>query len=560
VRRFVPFGLDRATLPSGLIAGFATGLFSIPEGMAYAQLAGVNPLYGLYSGLVATLIAALVTGSVLMVSTLTSAIALSTGSVLIAAGIVADDMPRALFTITLLAGVFMVVLGFLRLGSLVNFVSNSVMTGFVAGASALILIGELGDFAGYEPEGSNKLTEVVDWITHIGDWDVPTTLVSVATIALVVVFKRFRRTEKFAPVIVLLAMTVAVGVIGFESVATVGDIASIPNGLPGPLAPDLALVPILTLGAISVAIVALVQGAGISTAYPNPSGRPASASQDFLGQGAGNVAASFFQSLPTGGSLSRTGISVSGGATSRWGGVFAALWLGGLMVLFGSQAEKVPLAVIAGLLFVIAAELVMGRLPSAKLVYSTSITSTAAMLLTFGSALFIPLQWTIFLGVGLCLVVYLVDSARAGRVVELRRDADGYWEESAAPAVVPSHALTVIDLEDWGLFAGAARITDKLPQISGSEGAVVVVRMRSVGSLRSTGLRILEQYRAAASDAGGTLVLAGVRPEVAATLRKTGAADLLGDDNIIVATGKETQALDAALARAQELLSTKRDR
>lgn len=119
-------------LASNAVSGFATGLFSIPEGMAYAQLAGVNPVYGLYSGMVATLVASLTTGTILMISTLTSAIALATASVLEVASVSSSDMPGALFTITLLTGGVMLVLGFLRLGSLVNFVSVGVMTGFVA--------------------------------------------------------------------------------------------------------------------------------------------------------------------------------------------------------------------------------------------------------------------------------------------------------------------------------------------------------------------------------------------------------------------------------------------
>ena len=117
-------------LGSDVVSGFATGLFSIPEGMAYAQIAGVNPVYGLYSGMVATLTAALTTGTILMISTLTSAIAIATASVIDSAGL-DDSNPSALFMITLLVGATMFILGILRLGSLVNYVSNAVMTGFV---------------------------------------------------------------------------------------------------------------------------------------------------------------------------------------------------------------------------------------------------------------------------------------------------------------------------------------------------------------------------------------------------------------------------------------------
>ena len=129
------FKVNRKELLSDLSAGFATGLFSIPEGMAYAKLIGVNPVYGLYSSMVAPIAASLTTGTILMISTLTSAIAICTGSVIQQAGIDVSSNPSALFTITFLVGAIMLVMGLLRLGSVVNFVSNAVMTGFVAGAS-----------------------------------------------------------------------------------------------------------------------------------------------------------------------------------------------------------------------------------------------------------------------------------------------------------------------------------------------------------------------------------------------------------------------------------------
>ncbi|MCB1247436.1 MAG: SulP family inorganic anion transporter, partial [Acidimicrobiia bacterium] len=255
--------IRRGGMKRGAMSGFATGLFSIPEGMAYAQLAGVDPVFGLYSGMVASFVAALTTGTILMISTLTSAIALTMGSVLDEAGIGSDALPRALFTITFLTGAVMLVMGLLRMGGLVDFVSNAVMTGFVLGASLLILIGELGDFSGYDPSGSNKLTETIDWIANLGSWDLTTTLVAVVTVAIVVVLKLVPATERFSSVIALIVVSAGVTLIGPESVAVVRDIAEIPNSLPMPMLPDFSLVPDLALGSVSVALVALVQGAGI---------------------------------------------------------------------------------------------------------------------------------------------------------------------------------------------------------------------------------------------------------------------------------------------------------
>ena len=158
--------------------------------MAYASLAGVNPVYGLYSGMVTTIVASLTTGTILMISTLTSAIALATASVIDSRPAWTGSDVAALFTITFMVGVTMFVLGLLRLGSLVNYVSNAVMTGFVMGASLLIIIGELGDLTGYEPTGANDLAEVFNWITNISSWDLATTVVGVATIIAMVIFEK----------------------------------------------------------------------------------------------------------------------------------------------------------------------------------------------------------------------------------------------------------------------------------------------------------------------------------------------------------------------------------
>jgi len=301
-----------------IISGLAAGLFSIPEGMAYAQLANVNPIYGMYSGIVATIVASLSTGTILMMSTLTSAIALATGSVLDKAGIQSSQLPQALFTVTFLVGAIMFVLGIARLGSIVNFVSNAVMTGFVAGTALLIILGQEHHLTGYDPVGANYFDKTINWLRNISQWEVATVAVSVAVIIFMVLLKRIRPLEKFAAIIVLVVASIIVNVFHIQT-ALVSSIATIPNGLPHFMLPNFTLIPQLALGSISVALVALAQGAGISTAVPNPDGSKSSQSRDFLGEGLGNLAGSFFQSMGTGGSLSRTGISVGAGANSRWG-------------------------------------------------------------------------------------------------------------------------------------------------------------------------------------------------------------------------------------------------
>lgn len=544
---------SRGGLKNGAVSGFATGLFSIPEGMAYAQLAGVDPVYGLYSGMVATLVASLTTGTVLMISTLTSAIALTTGSILEDSGLGADALPGALFTITLLTGAVMLAMGLLRMGGLVDFVSNAVMTGFVLGASVLIVIGELGDFSGYEPEGASKLAEIGDWLANIGSWDGATTAVALGTVALMLAFKWFEPTEKAAAVLTLIVMTVVVAITDPASVALVRDIAEIPNSLPIPVLPDFSTIPELALGSVSVALVALVQGAGISTAYPNPRGQPASQDRDFVGEGLGNLAGAFFQSMATGGSLSRTGISVSAGATSRWGGVFAAVWLGLLILLFGSLAELVPLSVIAGLLFVIAGELILARVPSIVLVFRTSPMSVAAMLATFITAMFVPLQWTIFIGAAISLFAFLEERHKVSSSTGLTRTDDGRWLETDVPDHLDSDEIVIVDYRGSGFFAEVAPLGRHIPGTGRAANTVLILRIHEVDQINSTFETLLRSLASDLKQNDGYLILVGVRPGVLQTLEKTATLDEIGRDNVIPAGEALTEGLERAWLRAIHL-------
>ena len=539
-----------------VISGLATGLFSIPEGMAYAQLAGVNPVYGLYSGIVAVIVASLTTGTILMMSTLTSAIALATGSVMQNAGIQDSQMPQALFTITFLVGTIMFVLGIARLGSIVNFVSNAVMTGFVAGASLLIILGQEHHLTGYSPVGSNEWQKTINWLQNIDQWDRTTVAVSVTVIIFMVLLKRIRPLEKFAAIIVLAVATIIVNYFQIQT-ELVASIATIPNSLPPFMLPNFSLIPQLALGSVSVALVALAQGAGISTAVPNPDGSKASQSRDFVGEGLGNLAGSFFQSMGTGGSLSRTGISVGAGANSRWGGVFAGLWLGLIVLLFGSYAEKVPLAVIGGMLTVIGVELIVARVPSARLILRTRAWGPiAAMAITFFSALFISLQYTIFLGAGLSLILYVVASANKFRLQQAVRLEGGGWEMGAAPKTLAPNATTVIVVQGLDFFAEVPTLDDQMPPRGAANAAVVLV-LRDLRTVTSTAIKWLERYAKELNANGCVLMLADVDPGVIAVLKKSGALEIIGSEHVFPATTRILAAEETAWQAAEQWLQTK---
>jgi SulP family sulfate permease len=291
---------SKTTITSDLIAGLTTSIPSIPDAMASGVLAGVSPIYGLYGLMIGTPIAALFTGSAFMSVVTTSAMAITIGTPL--GGYQGQDQIAALVTIALVIGVVQLLAGLLRLGFLVRFVSNAVMTGFLSGLGVLIVLSQLGDLTGYDSDFSNKVRQSVDLLRNITEVDLPTTLVGLTAIALIVILDR-TRLRRFSMLLGLLIVALLPVYFAWDTVLLVGDTADIPQGLPRPVIPaPLFDLDLITVG-IAVAIIGMVQGAGVSLGYPNPDGKYPDVSRDFVGQGVANLAVSLFQGLPVGGSL-----------------------------------------------------------------------------------------------------------------------------------------------------------------------------------------------------------------------------------------------------------------
>lgn len=548
-----------------LIGGFVAGLYSVPEGIGYAQLAGINPMFGIYAGMAPVALAAAFTGSVLMMSTLTSAIALTMSGVLTSGNFSTDEVPQAVFTLSLLAGVLMTALGLLGLGKIVNFVSNAVMTGFVMGVAILITVGKFDDIFGYKPTGiSNKVVEAFDILVHPGDWNLTTTAVGLATIVAAFGLKAIKPIERYALVIVVLAGTLVVWVFGIDT-TTIADVATIPSGLdaiPIPTStadlPDLSMIPSLLAGAFAVALVALAQGAGIRPAFPNPDGSRSSSSRDFLGQGIGNIGGSIFQAAPTGGSLSRTAVSADGGARSRLAGYVAAATVLVLVVVLAPVVSEIPEAVIGGLLFVIGVELVIGRMPDARLAWRDGRRSMLLFVVTLALTLTVPLQWGIIVGAALSLLAYIASSAKGESIQVYRQDDAGWFLSDDVPTTVPANEVTVVRLAGSDFFAEVPSLVSELPAPPphGTARGVLVLDLADRQTFSSTGLKAIEKYHADLREAGQALVLTGVSGSLRDTLERTGLLDAIGSDDVLAHDPHLGADRDAGVRRGRDLLDS----
>ncbi|WP_308014488.1 SulP family inorganic anion transporter [Nocardia coffeae] len=544
--------------PRDVTAGMATGLFSIPEGMAYASIGGFNPVAGLYAGIVPPILGSLAAPTVLMVTTLTSAIALTSQAVLTDAGL---DPHAAgnVAALTVLVGVIMALMAVLRLGVVMSFVSNAVMTGFSTGIALSIITGVFKDATAYKPPGHNKLLQVWNWVVGIGHWQLSATLVAVATIAVWAAARLVRPLAELALLVSMVVVSIAVAVFRID-VETVGDIARIPAVLPPISVPTWSAMPHLFGGALAVAMVALAQAAGVSPSMPNPDGSRSNVNCDFGAQGLANLGGGFFSALPSGGSLSRTGVAAGVGARTRWAGVISGVFLAIVVLVCGSLAEHIPMPVIGGLIMVVGAELIVGKAGDIMLVLRTSRLSALAMVVTFAATTQLPLQQAIVLGAILSLLLYCVQISRQAELVALVRDSDERWRTGEVPAILPPGQVTVVEYGGASFFAELSRLEGKLPEVSQARGAVLVLVMRVVPEVPSSALiKQFHRYATRLEKAGGRLILAGVRPGLAHVLDRTGLSAQLGEGGVVPADEHVFGAVDRAVTDAQEWIRTRRD-
>ena len=544
---------SRATLVPDAMAGLTVALVSIPEGMAYAMIAGVNPVYGLYTGMVTTIVASLTASTSLMIVTLTNALALVTADQLGALGSDVDPI-RAMFTLTLLTGAVMFLLGTLRLGSVIRFVSREVMSGFVFSTALLIVLGQYKDLVGYTSQlETNKLFKAIDITLHWREWQGNTVAVGVAVIGLLLLLQR-TRLHKWADIVAIGAALAFVALAGWDTVQVVGDVAQVPHGLsalPKPVLPDLKAVPLLLSGAFAATVVALAESSGAGAAYPNPDGSRSDLSRDFAGQGLGSLFGAFFQAMPAGGSLSRTGIAANSGAQTRWAGVFAGLLLAVVLVIAGGLAGMIPMTSLAAMLIVIGIEVMVREGRELALAWKISKLNTLTAVVTILVGLFSDLTAAIFAGVLLSLLLFAFTKAGSFRLVQWVRIADGGWEEQPVPLELPSNQATVLVLDGNVYFASVYSFDDLWPATERTTNAVLILHLRDRTIYSLTGVEWGIKSAREMQARGIRVMVSGVDQETMAIMERVGLVELLGRDSIFLSTPRLGESTARALAAAE---------
>ena len=398
---------------------------------------------------------------------------------------------EALFTLAILTGLVMFLLGLFKLGSLIRFVPHAVMVGFVNAVALLIILGQLNDFFGHNPGGGNRITQTINHALNLNQSDLPTVMIGLTTIFLIITLER-TRLGALGMVVAMMVASLLVPLFGWDSVAQLNDIAEAPGSLPRPVLPSLSLIPSLIIPAFSLAFVGLVQGASITQSYINPDGKYPDASGDFVGQGVANMFSGLFQGMPVGGSFSATSLAANAGARSRFANIFAGLTMAVVIVVFGSYIGHIAMPTMAGLLIVIGFRTFKPE--QVKMVWKTGLVQRVVMGITFFFCLLMPLQFAVLVGVAMSLLLYVLQQSNQITIKQWKETEGPYPIEKDPPETLPANEVLVL-LPYGSLFFAAAPLFEKqLPEITEETyNTVVVISLRGYEDLGSTFLTVLER-------------------------------------------------------------------
>ena len=533
---------SKETLKDDTVAGVVLGVESVPDGLAGGLLAGVNPVYGLYAYMVGTFTGGLFTSSSFMAVQATGAMAIVVADVGLSSFGESED--RALFTLAVLTGVIMLAAGVFKLGFVLRFVSNAVMVGFINAVGVNIILGQLDNFTGYKSQGDNRVMRAIDTVLNLNEAHGQTLLIGTVTIVLIVLLER-TKLDSLGMVVAIIVTSTVVVITGWE-VAQLLDIADIPNSLPGPVIPLWSAIPALIIPALSLAFIGLVQGAGISANFPNPDGNYPDASQDFIGQGAANIAVGVFQGMPVGGSMSASSLVKSAGAKSRLALLIGAGVMAVVILVFADAVGYIAMPALAGLLMIVGFRTI--KPADIKAVWKTGMMQATVMTVTFILTMIIPLQYAVLVGVGISMILFVVTQSNQVTLKRWVYDGEGNYRETEPPDVVPSGEVTVLQPYGSLFFAAAPVFEEALPDVEeSSTDAVVILRLRGRTDLGSTFMDVLLRYADELTAVGSKLVLVSADESIDHQLVASGVRDAVGDDNIYEAD----MWVGATLKRAQ---------
>ncbi len=554
-----------ATARNDLIAGATVAAIAIPQAIAYALIAGVDPKYGLYSAIVITIVASLFNSSSHLINGPTNAISLVVFSALASFDGQVNAF-QALFLLGIIVGVIQILIAVLKLGDLTRYVSESVILGFMAGAGFLIALGQIGNFVGAAKKGKGDqsvLTQTWETLTHGWPFNLYAIGLGAGTIIVVLLLRRLvdkYRLPKIDMLVGLILASLIAAWFGWSIPAADGKsiistVGTVPAALPGFFLPEFnyATASKLFTGALAISFLGLLEALAVAKSISTYTRQPLDYNRQCLAEGIGNLVGGFFQALPGSGSLTRSAINYQSGAVTRASGVYSGIIVAAVVLIGGPYARFIPKSALAGLLFITAVRLVDWK----RLAYAIRASRFDAILVavTGLSAIFISVDNSILIGVALSIILFVPRASKPG-IRELIVTPERVVRERQ-PGEARANALLIYDLEGELFFGAAPELEHHLNSIT-DEAALtgtryVVLRLRRARNPDVVAIELLEHFLHESEKHHVTVLLAGLQPDFVKILDNVGITKWFPKDHIFPEEQKNFSATLRAVRYAQKL-------
>jgi len=565
----------REYLRGDLMAALTVALFAIPQSMAYALVAGVPPVHGLYAAIVACILGAAFGSSNFLIDGPTNAI-----SVMLAAnlGLLAGggDPVAVMLAITVLTGAIQIAVGALRLGTITRFVSMPVLHGFTAGAGVYIVAGQLPAMFGFATTPppivvgdmqlqATCLTKIMGTVLHLGETNLAALAMAMGTFVLIRGIRWYeKRSGRRLPatLIGIAAATLACELLGLSNpeagayqVRIVQDIQEITRTLPSLHVPDfMAVSPQRLLGpATAIALLGSIEAIAIARTLADRSGQDFDPNQQLIGEGVANVGTGLFGGLTSSGSFTRSAVNYEAGATTRLAGVLCGLLVLVLLLAFAPMANRIPIAALAGSLLHVALILVDPR----KI--KTSMLTTRAdrwgLLITFILVLVLShLEQALLVGIAVSLVI-VTRRAERMEIHRVELGDDGELHESDYEGPRQGEPIVALDVQGELFFATVDIFEQRLRPLTTSGTKILILRVRNARNLDSTVCEGIVRLADTMKGNGGRIVFAGVPKGTEGTLRRAGVVDRLGERSVFATEGRVYRSTRHAIEWAREQIA-----
>ena len=530
----------RRQIPKDIVSGIVVAVVALPLSIALAIASGVSPERGIYTAIVAGFLIAMLGGSRVQISVPTAAFAT------IVAGIVATDGLEGLVAATLIAGVILILMGMLKLGTLIRFVPYTITTGFTAGIAVTIVIGQIKDFLGLTYPAGTVTIDAADKLAavaaNISTFNWQALLVGLVCLAILILWPRVNDKIPGSLVAVIVG-AVLVPIFGMN-VNTIGDLYTIQAGLPQFQAPQLSFelfrnelsngVTIAILAAIESLLSCVVADSMISAHHR--------CNMELVAQGVGNIGSVLFGGIPATGAIARTAANVKSGGRTPISGMVHAVVLLLVLVFLMPYAALIPMPTIAAILLQVAYNM-SGWRNFAHLCRTASKGAVGALLLTFVLTIVFDLVTAIAAGMTITVILFM-------KMVSEETEVKGwkyYCDENSEVTHLRELPKSVRVYEINGpMFFG---MTDRITDISVKEFTrYLIIRMRGVPSLDSSGMNALENLYEYCKENGVQLIISHANEQPMAAMRHAGFVDLVGEEHF-------RPNIDDAIAHARELVA-----